>query len=258
MTTSRPLILITNDDGVEAPGLHRLIETASAVGDVVAVAPSLPQSGMSSAITVNAALFIKEHPGYDGARVYSVNGKPVDCVKLALKALTGRKPDLLLSGINHGSNAGNSVVYSGTMGAAAEGCMAGIPSIGFSLTHHSIKADFGPGLPYVDKIMRDVLVNGLPEGICLNVNIPARCEPCGIKVTKAARGYWTEEYQEYTSPHGQPFYWLQGNFVNIDEGDTDTDEYWLDRQYVTVVPYRPEHNEPQSVRQSIAGMLGLS
>lgn len=258
MTTSRPLILITNDDGVEAPGLHRLIETASAAGDVVAVAPSLPQSGMSSAITVNAALFIKEHPGYDGARVYSVNGKPVDCVKLALKALTGRKPDLLLSGINHGSNAGNSVVYSGTMGAAAEGCMAGIPSIGFSLTHHSIKADFGPGLPFVDKIMRDVLANGLPEGICLNVNIPARCEPCGIKVTKAARGYWTEEYQEYTSPHGQPFYWLQGNFVNIDEDDTDTDEYWLDRQYVTVVPYRPEHNEPLSVRQSIADMLGLS
>lgn len=257
MTSSRPLILITNDDGVKAPGLHKLIEVARNLGDIIAVAPRLPQSGMSSAITVNSALFINEHPEYDGAKVYSVNGTPVDCVKLALKAIADRKPDLVLSGINHGSNSGNSVVYSGTMGAASEGCMAGIPSIGFSLTHHSIKADFTPGIPFVDRITRAVLANGLPEGICLNVNIPAKCNPEGIKVVRAARGHWTEEYAEYTSPHGQPFYWLQGSFVNLDEGDPTTDEYWLDRQYVTVVPYRPEHNEPESMQKSVADILGL-
>lgn len=256
-SNSRPLILITNDDGVEAPGLHELIAVARCHGDVIAVAPDFPQSGMSSAISVNKALFIKEHPDYEGARVYSVNGTPVDCVKIALKNIAERKPDLILSGINHGSNSGNSVIYSGTMGAASEGCMARIPAIGFSLTHHSIKADFKPGLPFVDKITSDVLSNGLPDGICLNVNIPAKCNPRGIKVVRAARGYWTEEYKEYLTPHGQPFYWLQGNFVNLDEGDTDTDEYWLDQQYVTVVPYRPEHNEPTQVLQSIASTLGL-
>lgn len=257
MTDPRPLILITNDDGVKAPGLHKLIEIARNLGDVIAVAPELPQSGMSSAITVNRALFINEHPEYEGSRVYSVNGTPVDCVKLALRAIADRKPALVLSGINHGSNAGNSVVYSGTMGAASEGCMAGIPSVGFSLTHHSIKADFNPGMPFIDRITRAVLANGLPDGICLNVNIPAKCTPEGIKVVRAARGHWTEEYAEYSTPHGQPFYWLQGNFVNIDEGDPATDEYWLDRQYVTVVPYRPEHNEPESIQKSIAASLGL-
>ena len=258
MTHTRPLILVTNDDGVHAPGLHKLIEAARIHGDVIAVAPDLPQSGMSSAITVNSALLVKDHHGYsEGIRVYSVNGKPVDCVKLALRSITPRRPDLVLSGINHGSNAGNSVVYSGTMGAASEGCLARIPSIGFSLTNHSMTADFGPGLPFIDTIIRSVLASGLPDGICLNVNIPARCEPLGIKVVRAARGYWTEEYKEYTSPHGQPFYWLQGDFVNIDEGDSETDEYWLGRQYVTVVPYRPEHNEPRHVLQSLAEMLGV-
>lgn len=243
----KPLILISNDDGVTAPGLFRLIECALEFGEVWAVAPDTGKSGQSSAFTPNMALRIKEHESYMGARIFSVSGTPVDCVKLAMHAIVPRKPDLLLSGINHGSNAGNSVIYSGTMGAVFEGCMEGIPSVGYSLLHHSWKADFTECIPLIKEITGKVLSNGLPEGICLNVNFPSRVKIEGVKTVRAARSHWTDEYQEYTDPHDKPFYFLTGRQVNEEEGDPGTDLYWLERNYATIVPCTASQNAANEI-----------
>lgn len=247
MAEERPLIFLTNDDGVDAPGLKALIDAVGGMGDIVAVAPDGPRSGQSSAITVGEPLRIKRHADYNGAQVYSVSGTPVDCVKLGMHALADRRPSMLLAGINHGSNSGNSVIYSGTMGAVMEGCMLGIPSVGFSLTHHSWQADFTPGLPWVTQISGKVLSSGLPDGICLNVNIPARCEPLGVKVCVAAQGRWTEEYKDYIDPMGQPFYFLTGKYLPDNPDDPSTDLYWLDRQYISVVPVRPDQTAAYAI-----------
>ena len=237
----RPLIFITNDDGIDAAGLHKLAAIASAYGDVVVGAPASPQSGKSSALTVNGALELISHPSTDDAiRMFSITGTPVDCVKVAMHALLDRRPDLILSGINHGSNAAVNNIYSCTMGAAMEGCIIGIPSIGFSLLDHSPRADFAPMSPFVSDIIRRVLEGGLPHDVCLNVNFPADCTPQGVKVVRAARGHWTEEYRDYTSPHGRPFFWLTGTFHNDEPDNPDTDEYWLKRGYGTIVPIRPD------------------
>ncbi len=241
------LILITNDDSIEAPGLHFLVDCVKDLGEVYVVAPAVPHSGQSSAFTVNAPLRIKEHEGYHGARVFSVNGTPVDCVKLSMHHILSRKPDLLLSGVNHGSNAGNSVIYSGTMGAAFEACMQGIPAIGYSLLHHSLKADFSECAPYIETITRAVIENGLPEGVCLNVNFPAKVKIEGMRVTRAARSHWSEEYQEYLDPHGKPFFWLTGKLQNDEPESTDTDIYWLDRNYASIVPVRADQNAIEAI-----------
>lgn len=247
MDTSRPLIFITNDDGVDSPGIRYLIETVADMGTVIVVAPDAPRSGQASAISVNTPLSVTRKPDIAGAEVYSINGTPVDCVKLGMHAVVPRRPDIILSGINHGSNSGNSVIYSGTMGAVIEGCMIGIPAIGYSLLHHSWAADFSQCGDIVRHITSQVLGTGLPPEICLNVNIPARCTPEGIKVVRAAKGHWTEEYVEYTTPHGSPFYWLTGKFVNSEPDSPDTDEYWLQRRYATVVPVRPDQSAPDSI-----------
>ena len=239
---TKPLILISNDDGVDAPGLHRLIDWVKDMAEIWAVAPSEPRSGQSSAITVNQPLRIAEHSGFEGARVFSATGTPVDCVKHAMHHIVPRRPDLLLSGINHGSNAGNSVIYSGTMGVVFEGCMVGIPSVGYSLLHHSLAADFSECRPYIESITASVLEKGLPDGVCLNVNFPAKVKIEGMKVVRSARSYWTEEYKEYTDPHGKPFYWLTGRQVNLEPDDPATDLYWLDRRYATVVPEHADQN----------------
>lgn len=251
----RPLILVTNDDGIDAPGIHELIQCVAVFGDVVAVAPDGPRSGQSSAISVNKVLTMTEHPDFNGAKMYSVEGTPVDCVKLALHVLADRKPDLLLAGINHGSNSGNNVIYSGTMGAVMEGCMVGIPSIGYSYHSHDEKAVLDACRHVVDHITRKVLECGLPEGICLNVNIPECGECKGIKVVRAARGYWTEEYVDYTDPHGRPFYWLTGHFHNEEPDNPETDLYWTDRGYASVVPVRPDQSAVDLVGQ-INDLLG--
>lgn len=253
----RPLILITNDDGVHAPGLRHLIESVKQFGDVMAVAPAHPQSGQSSAITCDGILRVGCHDSFEGAEVLSVTGTPADCVKLALHSLVPRRPDILLSGINHGSNSGNSVIYSGTMGAVIEGCMNGLPSVGFSLLHHSIAADFSHTTPFIRDITQKVLAGRLPQEVCLNVNIPAKCTPLGVKVVRAARGYWEQEYRRYEDPHGRPFYMLAGHFVNIDSGDDTTDEYWLERKYVTVVPVRPDQSDKAAIT-AVENLLGCS
>jgi len=243
----KPLILISNDDGADAPGLHYLIDRVRHLGDIIAVAPKLPQSGMSSAITVNNPLRINLHEDYNGVPVYSVTGTPVDCVKLALHTIVPRRPDVMLSGVNHGSNSGNSVIYSGTMGATMEAAMTGIPSVGYSLLHHSLAADFSETGKWIELITKRVMDNGLPDGICLNVNFPAKCKIEGIKTVRAARGYWTQEYTEYTDPHGKPFYWLTGRFHNIEPDDNQTDEYWLAQGYGSVVPVRMDQSATDAV-----------
>ena len=233
----RTLILITNDDGFEAAGIRYLAKCVGRWADVVTVAPDGPRSGQSSAITVNSELYLTRRADEEGAQVWSVNGTPVDCVKLAMHALfRERRPDLILSGINHGSNSGNSVLYSGTMGAVIEGCTLGIPSVGFSLLDHHADADFSECGRYVDEIARGVAASGLPSGICLNVNIPARCKPNGIKLVRASMGHWIGEYSQTTAPDGRTAYRLTGEYVDRDPDDSSTVNYWLGRGYVTVVP----------------------
>lgn len=240
---NNPLILISNDDSINAPGIHLLARIAAQFGNVYVVAPATPQSGMSSAMTVNAPLRIMQHNITElgeNVKFFDVTGTPVDCVKLAMNNILPRHPDLMLCGVNHGSNAGNNLIYSGTMGAVMEACMAGIPAIGFSLTSHSMDADFSKAAPLIEKIISIVIANGLPSNVCLNVNFPAKVEIKGMKVVRSAASHWTEEYCEYTDPHGRPFYWLTGKQINDEPDATDTDLYWLSQQYATIVPATPD------------------
>ncbi|MCC8119961.1 MAG: 5'/3'-nucleotidase SurE [Bacteroidales bacterium] len=246
-SSQKPLILVSNDDGIEAPGLMALVDALTPLGDVVAVAPDDPQSGKSSAITVGAPLHITQHPDAQGARVFSVSGTPVDCVKLAMHTILPRRPDFVFAGINHGSNSGTAITYSGTMGAVLEGCMDGIPSVGFSLLHHSLKADFSMSLPLVKSIAADVVAHGLPHWTALNVNIPALIVPKGVRVCRAAKGHWSEEYKRYLDPSGNPFFWLTGRFVNMEPNATDTDEYWLGQKYISIVPVTPDQTVTSAI-----------
>lgn len=251
----KKLILISNDDSVNAPGLHYLIDCVKELGDVWVVAPAEQKSGQSSSLTINMPVRIKEYPEYEGARVFSVTGTPVDCVKLAMHTILPRRPDLVLAGINHGSNAGNAVIYSGTMGAVFEGCMDGIPSIGYSLLDHSMKADFSECRRYIMELTAKVLEQGLPEGVCLNVNFPKNVKIEGAKVVRAARSRWTEEYQAYTDPFGKPFFMLTGRQINEEEGNPDTDLYWLPRNYATIVPCNALQNTSDEVVAELRGKL---
>ena len=233
----RPLILVSNDDGYQAPGVKRLVEHLQRFGHVVCVCPDSARSGQSMALTVNSPLRLTRLPDLGESEMYCCNGTPVDCVKIAMHTVCrDRRPDLLVSGINHGSNASVNVMYSGTMGAAFEGCACGIPSVGFSLTSHSISADFTPAMPYVDFIVRRILAEGLPENICLNVNIPADCVPMEMRLVRGARSHWSDEYADYTDPHGTPFYWLTGHLINLEPEATDTDLYVLEHKILSVVP----------------------
>lgn len=238
MTTSRrPLILISNDDGIQAPGVHRLIDFLADMADIVCICPDSPRSGQSMAITVSSALRIHKHEPYMGAQMYSASGTPVDCIKLAWHTILDRRPDLVLAGINHGSNAAINVVYSGTMGATLEGCAFGVPSIGFSLTNHSMQADFEPCRRLVREIVERVLERGLPEGVCLNVNIPDCIPaPTEMRLVRACKGNWSDEYVEYHDPSGHPFYMLAGHLENREPEAEDTDLYCLDHGIVSVVP----------------------
>jgi 5'-nucleotidase len=233
-----PLILVTNDDGLDAKGIRALIEAVKPLGKVVVVAPADPQSGMSHAITVKVPLRITRISDEEGLTVYKCYGTPVDCVKMALNSLLPRKPDLLVSGINHGSNASTSVFYSGTMAAALEGCINEITSIGFSLLNLDHDADFTVARDYVRLITEKVLREGLPKSICLNVNIPdvSAEEIAGIKICRQNKGYWQEEFDKRTDPMGKHYYWLTGFFHNSEPDATDTDEWALGKQYVAIVP----------------------
>jgi len=234
----KPLILITNDDGITAPGIRNLIEVMQELGEVVIVAPDSPQSGMGHAVTLNKPLRLDEVDIYPGIKAYQCSGTPVDCVKLAVDIVLDRKPDLLVSGINHGSNSSINVIYSGTMSAAVEGAIEGISSIGFSLLDYSYKANFKPLLPFVRQIAKEVLEKQLPAGTLLNVNFPkveSSEEIQGVKVCRQALAKWQENFVARTDPNGRQYYWMTGNFVNDDQGE-DTDEWALKHNYVSVVP----------------------
>lgn len=229
-------ILVTNDDGIAAPGIKALTEVMHEIGSLTIVAPDSPQSGMGHAITINSTLELRHHPHFlNTDNAYSCSGTPVDCVKMAVHEILKQKPDICVSGINHGSNSSINVIYSGTMSAAVEAGIEGIPSIGFSLCDYSWDANFEPLKPYIKKIVMEVLKNGLPEGVILNVNFPKTDTIKGIKICRQAKAYWEEEFDKRINPMGKEYYWLTGKFVNHDKGE-DTDEWALANDYISIVP----------------------
>lgn len=235
----RPTIFVVNDDGINAPGLRALIEAVRPMGKVIVVAPDSPQSGVGHAITTRNPLRLHKIAREEDYEEYSCNGTPVDCVKLGEQIVIKGKPDLMVCGINHGSNAAINIVYSGTMAAVIESSIGGVPSIGFSLQDYSFKADFSACTSYVRKICRSVLDHGLENNICLNVNIPAvnGSDIKGIKVCRQARSRWVEEFDIRKDPHQREYYWLTGIFERM-EDDRDTDEWALENNYVAVVPVK--------------------
>lgn len=235
---SQPLILVTNDDGMFAPGIKALIEVANNYGEVVVVAPDSPQSGQGHAITLTQPLRLNKVDVFEGIDAYECSGTPVDCVKLAKSIiLKDRKIDLCVSGINHGSNASINIIYSGTMSAAMEASLENIPSIGFSFLEYSFEADFSTPQHFADLLIRHALTKGLGDAKLLNVNIPALPLPevKGIKVCKQADGNWTEDFIESKDPRGQSYYWMTGEFI-WEAKEEDSDIWALNHGYVSVVP----------------------
>ncbi|MEN2434030.1 5'/3'-nucleotidase SurE [Weeksellaceae bacterium A-14] len=235
----KPLILVTNDDGITAPGIRRLVEFMNEIGDVVVVAPNSPQSGKGHAITINSTLTYEEINLDGPQKDFSLSGTPVDCVKFALDKVLTRRPDLVVSGINHGANSSINVIYSGTMSAAVEAGVEGLQAIGFSLLDFSWDADFLPAKKYIQDIVRKVLENPMPKGIVLNVNIPKlpENEIKGIKVCKQADAKWEESFDERINPHGKKYYWLTGYFNNMDHSE-NADETALSEGYISIVPVK--------------------
>ena len=234
----KPIILITNDDSVNAPGIHALVEAVKGLGKVIVVAPDKPQSGMGHAITIGHPLRLQKVNMFGDVEAYSCSGTPVDCVKLAVDKVIHDKPDICISGINHGANHSINVIYSGTMSAALEAAIESIPSIGFSLLDLSIEADFTAAIKYARLIVEQVLNSKLKEKhLCLNVNIPKGDEKTikGVKVCKQAYAKYEEEFDERKDPHGRRYYWLTGEFINFDKA-RDTDVWALEHNYVSVVP----------------------
>lgn len=236
MKKIKPRILVVNDDGIDAPGIRALIEVMKELGDVTVVAPDGPQSGMGHAITIAKPLRLDKVNIYEGVEMYKSSGTPVDCVKLAVnQVFKGQKPDLCVSGINHGLNNSINVIYSGTMSAAVEGAIESIPSIGFSLDDFTYDADFSHCKKYIKVIAGQVLKHGLQLGTLLNVNFPKGADIKGIKICRQANAKWAEEFDERLDPHKRNYYWLTGVFQNYDQGQ-DTDVWALDNGYVSLVP----------------------
>ncbi|HIP31290.1 MAG TPA: 5'/3'-nucleotidase SurE [Crocinitomicaceae bacterium] len=237
MESKKPLILVTNDDGITAKGIFSLQEAMLEFGDVVVVAPDSPQSGMGHAITINEPLRLKKGNFFESAEAYACSGTPVDCVKLGIYEVLHRTPDLIVSGVNHGANTSTNVLYSGTMSAAVEGAMEGIPSIGFSLYDYAADADFTNAIEVVKKVVAKVLEKGMPKNVCLNVNIPDLPigEVKGIEVCKQAHAFWDDRFDKRKDPFNNDYYWLTGDFV-LQDTTKDTDLYWIEKGYATIVP----------------------
>jgi len=234
----KPLILVANDDGIVSKGIATLVKIMKQIGDVVVVAPDSPQSAMGHAITISKPIWLSKTSVFEGVTEYQCSGTPADCIKLAKShVLKGKTPDLVVSGINHGSNTSISVLYSGTMSAAVEAALEGYPAIGFSLCDWSADADFAHTEEYILHLAKEVLKNGLPKGVCLNVNFPpiSKEEIKGIKICRQAIANWEEKFDERKDPHGRSYFWMTGEFVNNDKGE-DTDEWAIANNYVSVVP----------------------
>ncbi len=233
------MILITNDDGYQAKGIGVAAELARQLDErVIVLAPDGARSGQSSALSVNNPIVYHPVSNANGVEVYACSGTPVDCVKLAFSGVlpNWELPKLVISGINHGSNSSINVLYSGTMGAAIEGCLYGIPSVGLSICNHDLDADFSHVITAFTDILKDVYTNGLPTGVCLNVNAPKEGPVAGIKICRQASGRWSEEFMASPTPRGYDCYWLTGKFSNVETGTTDTDEYALNNGFVSVNP----------------------
>jgi len=250
MSKEKPLILVTNDDGYNAPGIQQLVAVARKYGDVLLVGPVEGQSGMSHAVTLNEPIRLKKISKEPGLEVFACSGTPADCVKIALNQILDVKPDLLLSGINHGSNASVSLFYSGTVAAAREGCMNGIPSIAFSVDNHSINADFALALHYAGPVIREALMNGMPEITFLNINFPdIPKEECkGIRVCRQTKGVWKEEFEHRVDPQGRDYYWLTGFFSNEEPKEPDTDEYLMQQNYAAIVPIKVDVTDYEAIK----------
>ena len=233
---NRPLFLITNDDGVDAKGIKELTKCLRDLGDIIVFAPDGARSGMSSAITSNIPIKYKLIKEEEGLKVYSCTGTPVDCVKLAINEVLDSKPDLLASGINHGGNYAICVQYSGTMGAAAEGCVFGIPSLGVSLLDHLPDADFNECCRIGHEWAKWIIQNGLPDGTYLNLNVPNIPQVKGLKLCRQANGRWTNEFKRSENGTGEPVFWLTGSFENIEPIQPDNDTLALDNGYASLVP----------------------
>jgi 5'-nucleotidase len=245
----RPYILVTNDDGLYAKGLKELIDVMQLFGEVVVIAPEITQSGKSAAITVDRPLrATKIRDWQDSLEIYKCTGTPVDCVKLAFNQLLDRKPDVVVSGINHGANSSISVVYSGTVGAAIEGSLHGVPSIAFSLSDYDPDADFKYAKIFTAKVFQTAIDKGLPQFTCLNVNFP-KGKPKGVKVARQAQGKWMEEFEKRHDPHNHDYFWLSGYFQSFEEGSEDSDVMVLDNNYVSVVPVSVDMTCYQTLEQ---------
>lgn len=238
---TRPLILISNDDGYAAKGINDLIEMVRPMGDVLVCAPDGPRSGQACAFSATVPLTLTQRRKENGVEVWSCNGSPVDCVKMALANLCPRKPDMVIGGINHGDNASVNTHYSGTMGVTLEGCMKYIPSVAYSLCDHRADADFEPLRPHIEQITKHVLEHGLPQGVCLNVNFPL-LEPQssykGVKVCRMSKGTWYNECSKCHHPRGYDYWWMVGHYQNDEPEATDTDRWALDNGYVAITPTR--------------------
>ena len=248
----KPLILVTNDDGITSKGIKTLVEIAKKLGEVVVVAPDSPQSGMGHAITIHDPLRLRKVDIFEGVESYECSGTPVDCVKLGkYVVMKGREPDLCVSGINHGSNVAINILYSGTMSAAMEASLEGIDSIGFSLLDFKSDANFEPSKIWIELLMRSVLEKGLKGGKLLNVNIPnlPAEEIKGMKVCRQSNSRWVEEFQENTDPMGQKYYWLTGSFVSHDNGP-DTDVWALENGYISIVPSGHDLTDYESLKDA--------
>ncbi|WP_031527042.1 5'/3'-nucleotidase SurE [Dyadobacter crusticola] len=248
----KPLILVTNDDGITSKGIRTLVEIMQELGEVVVVAPNSPQSGMGHAITIGEPLRLYATHIFEDVTEYECSGTPADCVKIAKHhILLDRKPDLVVSGINHGSNNSINVLYSGTMSAAIEAAIEGIPAIGFSLCDFREDADFSHGVPFIKSITEEALKNGIPVGIALNVNIPAKSDlPLkGVKVCRQALAKWQEKFDYRVDPNGRGYFWMAGEFVNFDTEKEDTDVWALDNNYISVVPCQYDLTEYEALKQ---------
>ncbi|KAA2240631.1 5'/3'-nucleotidase SurE [Chitinophaga agrisoli] len=237
MDKDERIILVTNDDGVTAPGIRALIEAVSPLGKIVVVAPDSPQSGKGHAITIGVPLRLNQVDIFEGIEAWQCSGTPVDCVKLARDKILHRKPDICVSGINHGANHSINIIYSGTMSAAMEAAIEGIPSIGFSYLDYSFSADFTLCKEVAYDMTKRVLESDLPAGSLFNVNIPIteKQEYKGLRICRQANAKWVEEFDERRDPHGKKYYWLTGEFKNMDPGE-DTDVWALENNYASVVP----------------------
>ena len=234
---NRPLILISNDDGYAAKGINELIEALRNIADLVVMAPDGPRSGMACAMTSEHPVRFHKIREEEGLQIYKCTGTPVDCIKLALHIFQ-RRPDMIIGGINHGDNSAVNVHYSGTMGIVLEGCMKGIPSIGFSVDDHAPDVDFKPMLPYVKNIVLQAFSHPLPKGICLNVNIPSHAPYKGVRICRQTEGVWTNEWKQCIHPRGGEYYWLTGKFENHEPDTENTDRSSLDKGYIAITPIK--------------------